>query len=175
MMMRRRIPAWMSIGGCMALALLTVPAPVAAGSDLPSVAIAGFSYKDTSGEVRDQTQEHRARLDMLSRLLRDNLASGGKVAIVEVECVSAGCAVEDGVAPAALVETATKAGARYLVVGGVQKMSTLVQWARVGVLDLRENKMVRDWLYTFRGDTDEAWHHAAVYAARQVNELQLAP
>src|SRR5690349_12884143 len=117
---RRRIPAWMSIGGCMALALLTTRAPVAAGSDLPSVAIAGFSYKDTSGEVRDQTQEHRARLDMISRLLRENLAGGGKVAIVDVECPSAGCAVEDGVAPAALLETAARAGARYLVVGGVQ-------------------------------------------------------
>jgi hypothetical protein len=173
--MTHRIPAWVRIPACAALALFIVPtAPIAAGNDLPSVAIAGFSYKDTSGEVRDQAQEHRARLDMLNRMLRENLTSGGKFTVVEFGCPGAECAVEDGLAPVALAESAAKAGARYLVVGGVQKMSTLVQWARVGVLDLRERKLVRDRLYTFRGDTEDAWRHAAQFVARQVNDLRLA-
>jgi len=170
--MERRITVW--IAGCAALVLFTVAAmSAAAEKELPSVAIAAFSYKDTSGEVRDQTQEHRARLDMLNLLLREKLASGGKFTIVHMACESAECAVEDGIAPAALAQSAADAGARYILVGGVQKMSTLVQWARVNVLDLKERKTVFDRLYSFRGDNDEAWRQAALFAARDVNELRL--
>ncbi len=166
--------AWMIIAGCAVQALLTVAAvPVSAGDDLPAVALADFSYKDTSGEVRDQTQEHRARLDMLNRLFRENLANGGKFSVIEFSCESSQCVVEDGVAPPALAESAAKAGARYLVVGGVQKMSTLVQWGRVVVLDLKERNALLDRLYTFRGDTDDAWRHAALFALRHVNDLRL--
>ena len=173
-LMVRRARVWTGIAGWALVTLITLSAaPVAAGGDLPSVAVAGFSYKDTSGEVRDQTQEHRTRLDMLNRLLRESLASDGKFAIADIACRSAECAVEDGVAPPALIESAAKSGARYLVVGGVQKMSTLVQWARVSVLDLESRKAVLDRLYTFRGDTEDAWRHAALFVARQVNELRL--
>jgi hypothetical protein len=171
MRLPRRIRACMRIA---ALTFFLVPMPpVTAGNDLPSMAFAGFSYKDTSGEVREQTQEHRARLEMLNRLFRENLASGGKFTIVEIDCRSAECALEDGVAPPALAESAAKAGARYLVAGGVQKMSTLVQWARISIIDLKERKAVLDRLYTFRGDTDDAWRHAALFAIRHVNELRL--
>jgi hypothetical protein len=164
----------MRTAGCAALVLFTVATvSAAAGKELPSVAIAAFSYKDTSGEVRDQTQEHRARLDMLNQLLRENLASGGKFTIVHIACESAECAVEDGIAPAALAQSAADAGARYILVGGVQKMSTLVQWARVNLLDVKERKTVFDRLYSFRGDNDEAWRQAALFAARDVNELRL--
>jgi hypothetical protein len=156
------------------LALLIVPtAPVATANDVPSLAFAGFSYKDTSGEKRDQTQEHNARLNMLNRLFREKLASSGRFAVVDIDCQSAACAVQDGVAPATLVESADKAGARYLVAGGVQKMSTLVQWARITILDLKERKALLDRLYTFRGDTDDAWRHAALFAVRHVDELRL--
>lgn len=170
----RRMFALMRIAAYAALVLFAaLIGQAAAGNDLPRVALAGFSYQDTSGEVRDQAQEHRARLEMVNRLVREKLESGGKFTIVGIECLSSDCAVVDGIAPAALAESAAKAGARYLVVGGVQKMSTLVQWARVGVLDLKERKSVLDRLYTFRGDTDDAWLHAALFVARNVNALRL--
>jgi hypothetical protein len=170
----RRIRAWIMIVGCAGLAFFpSSTASVLAGNDRPSVALAAFSYKDTSGEVRDQTAEHHAKLEMFTRVLRENVENGGKFAIVEIQCQRADCAVEDGVAPPALAESAAKAGARYLVVGGVQKLSTLVQWARVGVLDLKNRKAVLDRLYTFRGDTEDAWRHAALFVARHVNEMPL--
>jgi hypothetical protein len=50
-------------------------------------------------------------------------------------------------------------------------MSTLVQWARVDVLDLKTDKSVLHRLYTFRGDTEDAWRHAALFVARHVNEM----
>lgn len=167
-----RVRAWIAVAGCAALTLLPSATPgVSAGSEPPTVALAAFSYKDTSGEARDQTEEHRVKLAMFAKLLRENLESGGKFAIVEIQCSTPDCAVEDGVAPPALAESAVKAGARYLVVGGVQKLSTLVQWARLGVLDLKHRKAVLDRLYTFRGDTEDAWRHAALFAARHVNEI----
>lgn len=171
---KRGIRGWIMGVGCAGLALSAFPAAsVSAGNDLPSAALAAFAYKDTSGEVRDQTAEHRARLDLFNRLLRETVQSGGKFNFLEFQCQTAECAVEDGVAPRALAENAARAGARYLVVGGVQKMSTLVQWARVSVLDLESRKAVLDRLYTFRGDTEDAWRHAALFVARQVNELRL--
>jgi hypothetical protein len=173
MVTRRAIPAWV-VAGCAALAFLTLPmAPAMAEGDQPLLAIATFSFKDTSGEARDQTAEHRAKLDMITGLIREAVKRAGDFAIVGVECQGAECAVEDGVAPPALVESAAKAGARYLVVGGVQKMSTLIQLARVNLLDLTQRKAVFDRSYTFRGDTEDAWRHAALFVVRQLNEQLL--
>ena len=42
------------------------------------------------------------------------------------------------------------------MVGGIHKMSTLVQWAKAEVIDLRSGQIVLDRLFTFRGDTDQA-------------------
>jgi hypothetical protein len=137
----------------------------------PPVAIAQFSFVDTSGEVRDQSAAHRAWLHMFSRLMREEIERSGKFAVVEFDCPASDCRVIDGIASEALVGAASRAGARYLVVGGIQKMSTLVQWARLGVLDLESRKAVVDRLYTFRGDTEDAWRHAALYVARHVNEM----
>jgi hypothetical protein len=137
-----------------------------------SLAIADFSYRDTSGEVRDQTADHRAWLAMFSRLLREEVAGTGKFRIVTLDCPASECAVAEGVAPQALVAAAGQAGATYLVFGGIQKMSTLVQWARLVALDPATGKVVLDRLYTFRGDNEEAWRHAALFVARHVNALQ---
>jgi hypothetical protein len=152
---------------------LTIAAAGAAAQEHGvSVAIADFSYRDTSGEVRDQTADHRAWLAMFSRLLREEVAGTGKFRIVALDCPASECAVAEGVAPQALVAAAGQAGANYLVFGGIQKMSTLVQWARLVVLDPATGKVVLDRLYTFRGDNEEAWRHAALFVARHVNALQ---
>jgi hypothetical protein len=99
------------------------------------------------------------------------VAKSGKFTVVDLACPAPDCAVVDGVASKALVDAAERAGARFLVVGGVQKMSTLVQWARLDVLNLETRQAVVDRLYTFRGDTPDAWRHAADYIARHVSGL----
>ena len=143
----------------------------AAAEGRASVAIAEFSYKDTSGEVRDQTADHRVWLDMLRRLMREDVEGSGKFILADLQCAASECAVEDGAASEALVAAARKAGARYLVVVGVQKMSTLIQWARLLVLDVKDNKVILDRLVTFRGDNEEAWRHAALFLAHHVNGI----
>jgi hypothetical protein len=42
------------------------------------------------------------------------------------------------------------------VCGGIRKMSPLVQWGEVQVLDLQRNELLLRRTVTFRGDTDTA-------------------
>src|SRR5262245_2995124 len=127
------------------LDLLAGPCPLraetsAAASTPLSVSIDDFSYLDTSGEVVDQTAAHQRRLDTLMQKLRADVAAEQRYR---------------------LVPSAAPAGeARIKVIGGVQKMSTLIQWAKVAVIDVGANQVLYEKLYTFRGDTDEAWDHA---------------
>jgi hypothetical protein len=116
----------------------------AAASPL-SVSIDDFSYVDTSGEVIDQTAAHQRRLDALMRRLRADVAAEPRYRLVS--------ATDE---------------ARIKVIGGVQKTSTLVQWAKVAVIDAGATRVLYERLYTFRGDNDEAWDHAAMFVSREV-------
>ena len=62
----------------------------------------------------------------------------------------------------------TQAGAAFKVIGGIQKTSTLVQWAKVAVIDVGAKKILMDKLYTFRGDNDESWERAEIFVSREV-------
>ena len=75
--------------------------------------------------------------------------------------------------PAELQKAARAAGAKFVLLGGVHKMSTLVQWAKIQIADEEQGRIVFDRLLTFRGDTDEAWQRAEFFVARDV--LQSAP
>jgi hypothetical protein len=52
-------------------------------------------------------------------------------------------------------------------------MSTLVQWAKAEVIDLRSGQIVLDKLFTFRGDTDQAWRRAEEFISNEL--ITLAP
>jgi hypothetical protein len=73
--------------------------------------------------------------------------------------------------PEALVQEAAAAGAKYLVVGGIHKMSTLVQWAKVDAIDIAADRVVLSKLITFRGDNDEAWARTESFVS---HDLQAA-
>ncbi|MGY4570618.1 DUF3280 domain-containing protein [Bradyrhizobium sp. USDA 3256] len=135
------------------IGLLAGPCPLRAeaGTAVASplgVSIDDFSYVDTSGEVIDQTVAHQKRLDAFMRALRADVAAEPRYRLV----------------PAA----APAGEARIKVVGGVQKMSTLVQWAKVAVIDVEGSRVLYEKLYTFRGDNDEAWDHARMFVSREV-------
>ncbi|WP_076857652.1 DUF3280 domain-containing protein [Bradyrhizobium mercantei] len=127
--------------------LLRAETGTAAASPL-SVSIDDFSYLDTSGEVVDQTAAHQRRLDTLMQKLRADVAAEQRYRLVP--------------------STAAAGEARIKVIGGVQKMSTLIQWAKVAVIDVGANQVLYEKLYTFRGDTDEAWDHARMFVSREV-------
>ena len=70
---------------------------------------------------------------------------------------------------------ARRAGARLVVYGGIRKMSTLVQWGRIQVLDLDSNQLLLQRVITFRGDTDMAFSRAAAFVGDMVKEAMPKP
>jgi len=129
-----------------------------------AVAVLDLDYVDTSGEVQDQQKEHAARLQRFAQGLRRDIAGSGKYRIVYPSCDPASCTAT-GSDPTALIDSARQAGAKLLIFGGVHKMSTLVQWAKLQALDLQSDKIVFDKLITFRGDNDESWRQAESFVA----------
>lgn len=128
--------------------LLLLPAACSpAGAEAAiGVAMDDFSYTDTSAEPADQTAAHERRLQAFMAALRRDIGEGGRYRLVP--------SAEDGAA--------------FKVVGGIQKTSTLVQWAKVAVIDVGAKKLVMDKLYTFRGDNDESWERAEMFVSREV-------
>ena len=124
----------------------------AGATPLPvNLAIEDFSYLDTSGEPADQTAAHDKRLRAFMSALRRDVGGEQRYQLV----------------PAGQQAT-------LKIVGGIQKMSTLVQWARVAVLDVPTGKVVLEKIYTFRGDNDEAWDHAEAFVSREVRSALAA-
>jgi Protein of unknown function (DUF2380) len=130
------------------------------------LAILDLDYVDTSGEPTDQTAAHQRRAaDFVSALQRD-LAANGQYRIVPMSCGSAPC--ESEMSPAEIQKAARAAGAKLVLLGGVHKMSSLIQWAKIQIADEEQGRIVFDRLLTFRGDTDEAWQKAESFLARDV-------
>lgn len=128
--------------------LLVLPAASSpAGAEAAiGVAMDDFSYTDTSAEPANQTAAHERRLQAFMAALRRDIGEGGRYQLV----------------PSA------QDGAAFKVIGGIQKTSTLVQWAKVAVIDVGAKKLVMDKLYTFRGDNDESWERAEIFVSREV-------
>ena len=131
-----------------------------------ALAVLSLDYVDTSGEPTDQTATHQRRAaDFVTALQRD-LAANGQYRIVPMSCGSGPC--DPAMNPSELQKAARAAGAKLVLLGGVHKMSSLVQWAKIQIADEDQGRIVFDRLLTFRGDTDEAWQKAESFVARDV-------
>jgi hypothetical protein len=133
-----------------------------------TIAVIDFNYIDTSGEERDQRSEHEARLkDFMSALrrdLRDKLRSVAPV------CRPEPCSLTPST-QGELLGAAREAGADILLLGGIHKVSTLVQQVRIEAIDTKTGQVVLDRFFTFRGDTDEAWRRAEAFISDQLRSL----
>lgn len=156
--------------GAIAALLLSPARGSAAGA---AVAVADFDYSDTSGEVADQTAEHRSRMTMFAALLRENVAQH-EYRVVRPSCPQSACTAAS-MAPGDLVAAARRDGARYLVYGGIRKMSTLVQWGEVQLFDVEREQLVMRRTVTFRGDTDTAFRRAADFVGTTVTDAIKSP
>lgn len=157
------------LAGIAVAAALVAPAPLFGEAAPVPIAVADFDYADTSGEVRDQRAEHAERLQAFGRSIRVDLARSGKYRVVELKCQPGPCSAGQ-MPPEELVQQARQAGARLLLYGGVHKMSTLIQFAKVQMVDVEADKLIFDRLVTFRGDTDDAWARAEQFLARELSE-----
>lgn len=127
------------------LLLVLSCSPVLAGGPV-GVAMDDFSYTDTSGEPTDQVAAHARRLAAFMAALRRDIGADPRYRLV----------------PSA------QDGAAFKVIGGIQKTSTLVQWAKVAVIGVGAKTLLMDKLYSFRGDNDEAWERAEIFLSREI-------
>lgn len=130
-----------------------------------SVAIVDFAYVDTSGEPTDQATLHRERLLAFMNALKRDFAADARFRLLPLPCAPASCGTE---APAALLGSGAAAGVEILVVGGIHKQSTLVQWAKAEGIDVAADRVLLDRLYTFRGDNAEAWNRAESFLSQDI-------
>jgi hypothetical protein len=160
-----------SVRSALLLALLLGGEALAAerAAVIPAV-VADFDYYDTSGEALDQSAQHAARVKIFADLLRDELAAHGRYRILPLTCPEPACSAGRMDANE-LMHAARRSGARLLVYGGIHKESTLVQWAKVEVVDLNDNKLLLDRLFSFRGDTDEAFRRAAAFIGQSLEDV----
>ncbi|WP_181872902.1 DUF2380 domain-containing protein [Billgrantia montanilacus] len=135
-----------------------------------TLALAQFDFQDTSGEDQDQSAEHEARLKSLNETLHGGLAENKEISLVGLTCEVERCTHRTP-GLAVLTRQAKAAGAQYLLVGEVHKVSTLIGRVRLAVLDLNDNnKFACEQLLSYRGDTDEAWQRMAQYTLRHIEE-----
>jgi hypothetical protein len=136
------------------------------------LAIEEFVYVDTSGEPVDQSAVHRQRLEAFMTALRRDLVADTRYRLVPSSCRPP-CS-DDMQMSADLLHAASEAGAKILIVGGIHKLSTLVQNAKVTAIDVDANRVVYNKLFTFRGDNDDAWNRAEVFVSRDIHEALAA-
>jgi hypothetical protein len=127
-----------------------------ANSSPERLLISPFGFLDTSGEPRDQRAEHTERLSSMTHELASGLEASGLYRIVEEgQCV---------------IEQARAAGADLVLAGAVQKVSTMASSVWVGAFETATGKRVFYRQMTFRGDTDDAWHHATSFMVREIKD-----
>lgn len=152
-----------------ALIMMAPPSLVLSAEARFRISVADFSFKDTSGEVRDQAAEHNKRLSSFQTTLAHELAEADVVRAEHISCDQEDCSAS-AVGIPILSRYAVDQGSTHLLIGEIKKMSTLIGQIKYALLDLKTNKALCDRYLTYRGDTDEAWHRAAIYAARDAKK-----
>jgi hypothetical protein len=138
-----------------------------AQGEAPALAVAEIQYIDTSGEVIDQSADHFRRLREFEASLRTDLAASGKVRNLNLDCPPNACSIGD-IEVDQLLGKAQAAGADYLLISSFHKVSTLVQWAKFDIIEVKARNVVFNRLVTVRGDNDKAWRHAESFIVREI-------
>src|SRR5271165_2975033 len=170
--MMRRAALPFATGFCLFLAFvgaLRAQSAPAAQTNQIGVAVLDFTYSDTAGEARDMTSEHQKWLEALAAGLRKGFERTGAYRVVTPVCHPEPCEV-GRTSPDQLEGAAKEAGTQLLVMGGVHKESTLLQWAKVLAVNLVDNQVVTDKLVTFRGVIEAAWERAEEFISRDLLE-----
>src|SRR5215510_2775665 len=155
------------------LALWFSAGPVSAAEHAAiPVVVADFDYEDTSGETEDRRAAHTARVKTFPVFLRERLAREDKYKVMGLDCAKVTCSA-DSIGAEDLVAAALKADARFLVYGRIHKMSTLIQWGSIQVVDVPRKQLLLNRLFSFRGDTDEAFRRAAEFVSEMLKDATL--
>lgn len=143
------------------IAALVALVPAWAGAE--RLAILPVKLLDTSGEARDQSQAHEARLALLATVLKDEL---GDTVLIDAAAI-ASCQPQT---TDCLLERARAAHAERALFVVTQKTSTLILQIFANLVDARTGALIVSRNLNFRGDNDESWRRAGRFLARQLRD-----
>ncbi len=131
------------------------------------VAVADFDYTDSSGEVTGQRTAHAERLRALKAAIVDDPQKNPRCAASPLGCSIPPCSA-NALDQSSLLAAARAQNARFVLFGDVRKMSMLIQWGEVDVMDTATGKAALSRTVTFRGDSDDPWRYAADYIGQMI-------
>jgi Protein of unknown function (DUF2380) len=114
---------------------------------------------------------HQERLRAFMTALRDDVTADRRFELMPSSCASS-CPTE-GPALGDRLRAASQAGTQILIIGIVQKLSTLVQNVLTVAVDTTSQRVVFKKFFTFRGDDDEAWQRAERFVSEEVRDRLL--
>ncbi len=177
-MYKNRLTAWRAATACWLTAAAVVAAATlparAAHPELPTLAVLPFEIEDTSGET-GAPDRHDAMLAETTRLAREKIAEVGLYDVVAADRVaSAVVAIDPGThlrrCNGCELDIATRAGARYVLIGWIYKMSTLILTLHIDLKDVETGQTVYARVFDFRGDNARAYAHAVKTMVRSLAE-----
>jgi hypothetical protein len=160
-----RRPASIALLALSASLLGVAALPAIAEQPVHSLALMPFTYVDTSGEPRDQTVDHEARLRRMSTEIGAELDNGRIYRVVPVPPELERCDATDS---DCILAASRRAGVDRLLVGTLQKVSTMATQGWVGLFDASTGRRLFYRQLTFRGDNDQAWERAASYLSKEI-------
>ena len=161
---------------CLAVVTMAVPGLAQQNAAPPSLLVLNLELVDSSGEVTDQREDHERRLAAVREILASEVAAREVYAVVDPGKIQAevdatrkrqylhacnGCEIR----------FAREVDADRVLTGHVRKVSSLVMALWVDIKDADSCRPVLRKVLDFRGDTDQAWQRAALYLAREIEQL----
>jgi uncharacterized protein DUF2380 len=144
-------------------------------ADIPTLLVLPLEMVDTSGEAPSGLQDHKDRLAASTRYLSDQLAAHGLYAVLDPAPI--GPEIAKAQAMQSLdrcngceFDLARLVHADRVLIGEVEKVSTLIGSLRLRIVDVATGQAVFGREIGFRGDTDEAWQHAIRFFVRDLEE-----
>ena len=147
-------------------------------ASLQTLAVLPFEIEDTSGEV-GPANRHDAMLSRTTTLVRDEIAAAQLYRVVPGNLTEqAVAAVNSGThlrrCNGCEIDIAKRVDARYVLIGWIYKVSTLVLTLHVDIKDVETGKPVYARVFDFRGDNERAYAHAAKTLVRSLKEESAA-
>ncbi len=128
---------------------------------------------DTSGETPSRAKEHEDRLAALTRFLSNELVEHRLYSAVDPTPIDREIGRARATQPldkcnGCELDLARMVHADHVLVGAVDKVSTLIGSLRLTIVDVATGQRLFGRTLGFRGDTDEAWQHAVRFFVRDL-------
>jgi Protein of unknown function (DUF2380) len=140
---------------------------------IPTLFILPLEMTDTSGETPSRAKEHEDRLAALTRFVSNQLVAHRLYSTVDPTPIDGAIGRARAAQPldqcnGCELDLARMVHADRVLVGAVDKVSTLIGSLRLTIVDVATGRSLFGRTLGFRGDTDEAWQHAVRFFIRDL-------